>query len=165
MWSLWLPRLEKTAEELKCESTSQIYVWGASSLCSKALDELIWENVKWQSVTASQFRFTHAYVGDLQVWTNSFVSKRVLEFMLAIKAHDPFISAEDIYMYFNMYITSLQDAAGGPSNFVCTFAIVCWSTAYVKALLSKKREVQRLLSCQYMFLRKHVSVMATKKAF
>lgn len=56
-----------TGKELTCESTSQLYVQGASSLCSKALNELTLENVEWQCVTASQFRFTCTSVGDLQV--------------------------------------------------------------------------------------------------
>ncbi len=79
MWFLWLPRLEKTPEELKCESMSQLYAWGHSSLCSEAFDELIWENVKWRGMTAFQFRLTIAFVQVLQVRTNPVVSSRVLE--------------------------------------------------------------------------------------
>lgn len=79
MWFLWLSRLEKTPEELKCESMSQLYAWGHSSLCSEAFDELIWENVKWRGMTAFQLRFTNASVQVLQVRTNPVVSSRVLE--------------------------------------------------------------------------------------
>lgn len=84
---------------------------------------------------------------------------------MAIKAHDPFILAEDTYVCLNMYITSLQDAAGGPSNFVCIFAIACRRTACVKALLSQNREVQHLSSCRYQVLGKNVTVMVTQRLF
>lgn len=67
IWTDVVLMIAWTGKELTCESTSQFYVQSASSLCSKALNELTLENDKWQCVTASQFRFTHASVGDLQV--------------------------------------------------------------------------------------------------
>lgn len=78
MWFLLLRRLEKTPEKLKCESMPQLYAWGRSVLCSKALDKLIGENVKWQGMTAFQFRFTNVPVQDSQVKTKPVVSSRVL---------------------------------------------------------------------------------------
>lgn len=108
MWFLWLVRLEKTREELKCESMSQLYALGHSSLCSEAFDELIWENVKWRGTTAFQFRFTNASVQVLQVRANPVVPSRVLESSRLLWKPTIHLSPMRIQMYVSLFQITLM---------------------------------------------------------